>query len=94
MEGGESGEVDLERLGVHLGEGNDGADHPHVPLRRVGILSADLEMIRSKPDVLVEDGKLVDGPVGTRSERNGAVRIEATDSQSLSASLTLAGRAN
>ena len=63
MERGESGEVDLERLGVHLGDGDDGANHLHVPLRRVGILSADLEMIRSKPDVLVEDGKLLEGHV-------------------------------
>ena len=69
MDRGESGEVDLERLGVHLGDGDEGANHLRVPLYRVGMLSAGLEMISSKPDALIENGKLVEGHVGTRSER-------------------------
>ena len=73
VERGESGVVDLERLGVHLGDGDEGANHLHVPLRRGGMLSAGLEVISSKPDPLIEHGKLVEGHVGTRSERDGIV---------------------
>ena len=40
---------------------------------RGGMLSAGLEVISSKPDLLIEHGKLVEGHVGTRSERDGIV---------------------
>ena len=66
--------MDLERLGVHLGDADEGANHLHVPLRRVGMLSASLEMISSKPDSLIEHGEFVEGHVGTRSERDEIVR--------------------
>ena len=52
--------MDLERLGVHLGDADEGANHLYVPLRRVGMLSAGLEMISSKPDSLIEQGEFVE----------------------------------
>ena len=73
VERGTSRVVDLERLGVHLGDGDEGVNHLHVYLRRGGMLSAGLEMVSSKPDSLILHGKLVEGHVGIRSERDGIV---------------------
>ena len=53
--------MDLERLG----DGDEGANHLHVPLRNGVMLSAGLEMISSKPDSLIEHGELVEGHVET-----------------------------
>ena len=73
VERGQPGVVDLERLGVHLGDGNEGANHLHVPLRCGGMLSAGLEVLSSKPDSLIEHRKLAEGHVRTRSERDGNI---------------------
>ena len=65
--------MDPEHLRVHLGNGDEGANHLQVPLCRGGMLSAGLKMISSKPDSLIELGKFLEGHVGTRSERDEIV---------------------